>query len=144
MREWGQHAIGELSERDLLIAGAALYAGEGAKGDRRVSFANTNPRMIALFLTWMRRFFAIDETRLRARLYLHKGLDLEADMAHWVDVTDIPRAQFGLPYRAEADPTIRRSKHSMGCLTVSYASARTHRAIIGLMEALLPCPGFPG
>ncbi|HEY2332260.1 MAG TPA: hypothetical protein VGH94_10100, partial [Acidimicrobiales bacterium] len=144
LREWGREAVGDLSERDLLIAGAALYAGEGAKGDRKVSFANTNPRMVALHLTWLRHFFAIDESRLRARLYLHQGLDLEAAMEHWIDVTGIPGAQFGRPYRAEADPSIRRSKHPMGCLTVSYASARTHRAIMGLMDALLACPGFPG
>jgi IS30 family transposase len=29
----GIDRIGQLSDRDLLIAGAALYAGEGAKGD---------------------------------------------------------------------------------------------------------------
>ena len=41
--------IGRLSERELLVAGTALNAGEGAKGDGRVKFANSDPRMVALF-----------------------------------------------------------------------------------------------
>lgn len=34
--------------------------------------------MVALFLTWFRRFFVVDEARLKLRLYLHEGLDLGA------------------------------------------------------------------
>src|SRR4051812_44733838 len=39
-QEWGTRLVGVLSERDLLIAGAALYAGEGAKTDGKVVFTN--------------------------------------------------------------------------------------------------------
>jgi hypothetical protein len=53
----GAERIGALSERDLLVAGTALYAGEGAKGDGAVIFANTDPRMVALFLRYLRTFF---------------------------------------------------------------------------------------
>ena len=45
------------SERDLFVAGIALYAGEGRKTDGGVGFANSDPRMIALFLPWLRTFF---------------------------------------------------------------------------------------
>jgi len=46
----GRARIGILSERDLLIAGAALYAGEGTKADGIVAFANSDPAMVAFFL----------------------------------------------------------------------------------------------
>ena len=59
--------IGDLTDRDLLIAGTALYAGEGAKTDGSVLFANSDPRMVALFLRFLRRFFDVDESRLRLR-----------------------------------------------------------------------------
>ena len=49
----GRERIGRLSERDLLIAGVALYAGEGSKRDGLVSLANSGPRMIALFCAWL-------------------------------------------------------------------------------------------
>ena len=110
----GRERIGELSDRDLLIAGAALYAGEGAKTNGKVSFANSDARMVSLFLIWLRTFFDPPEHRLRARVYLHQGLDLEAATRYWSDVTGIPATQFHRPYRAQADASIRRSKHPMG------------------------------
>ena len=135
----GRERIGELSARDLLIAGTALYAGEGGKTDGEVRFANSDPRMIALFCLWLRRFFDIDESRLRVRLYLHDGLDLEEASRFWSELTAIPLSQFGKPYRAVPDPSIRRAKHRRGCPGISYSCSRTHRAVMGLVHGLLSC-----
>lgn len=144
MNAWGAERLGSLGEQAFLAAGAALYAGEGAKRDRRVSFANSDPAMIAFFLAWLRRFFAIDEARLRLRLYLHEGLDLAAANEHWRAVTGIPLEQFGKPYRAEPDVGIRANKHEFGCATVSYSCSSTHRAVMGLCRALLSSTAYSG
>lgn len=133
----GREVVGEIDDRDLLIAGVMLYAGEGAKSDGAVKLANTDPRMIELFCRWLRRFFDVDESRLRVRLYLHEGLDLDVATAYWSELTRIPPGQFGKPWRATPDPSIRRSKHPMGCATVSYSCSWTHRQVIGLIDALL-------
>lgn len=69
----GRERIGRLSDHAFLAAGAALYAGEGAKGGYEVNFANTDPAMIAFHCAWLRRFFDIDESRLRVRVYLHEA-----------------------------------------------------------------------
>jgi transcriptional regulator with XRE-family HTH domain len=141
----GRDRIGQLSDRDLLIAGTALYAGEGGKTDGEVRFSNSDPRMVALFCRWLRHFFDVDESRLRVRLYLHQGLDIEVATRFWSVVTGIPRAQFGKPYRAVPDPSIRKAKHPMGCPGVSYTCSRTHRAVMGLVGALLSSAGsLPG
>lgn len=136
-RREGALTIGELSHRDLMIAGVALYAGEGFKTGAAVGLANCDARMIALFLSWFRRFFATDEQRFRVRLYLHEGLDLEAATAFWSDLTQVPPSQFGKPYRAADDPTRRRSKHIYGCPSVRYSSASHLRSVLGLVDALL-------
>lgn len=81
--EEGRRRVGTLSDRDLLVTGAALYAGEGAKRDGMVAFSNSDPRMVSLFCRWLRHFFEVDESRLRVRLYLHEGLDLDAATLHW-------------------------------------------------------------
>jgi hypothetical protein len=144
LQEEGRLRIGRLSEREFLVAGAALYAGEGAKGDGALRFANSDPRMIFFFCCWLRRFFEIDESRLRVRLYLHQGLDLAASVAYWSSVTEIPASQFGMPYRAVPDPSIRHAKHVHGCATVSYSCSATHRSIMGLVNALLSSTAHPG
>ena len=142
--EEGRERIGRLSEREFLVAGVALYAGEGSKTDGCVRFANSDPRMIYFYCCWLRRFFTVDESRLRVHLYLHEGLDLASAIAHWSAVTAIPPSQFGKPYRAVPDPSIRHTKHVHGCATVSYSCSATHRSIMGLVNALLSGSALPG
>jgi hypothetical protein len=140
----GSQRIGALSDQAFLAAGAALYAGEGAKRDGKVSFANTNTEMMAFFCAWLRRFFEIDESRLRVRVYLHEGLDLDAAEESWSAVTGVPRSQFNRPYRATPDPSIRLNKHEYGCGYLDYHCSRTHREIMGLVRALLISDAIPG
>jgi hypothetical protein len=140
----GLSRIGTLSEDAFFAAGIALYAGEGAKTDGNVRFANTDPTMVRFYMAWLRRFFAPDESRLRVCVYLHEGLDIDAAEAFWSEVTEVPRAQFGKPYRAKADPSIRRNKHEHGCVYVNLACATTHRTVMGLVRALLSSEAIPG
>ena len=53
-------------------------------------------------------------------------------------------SQFRAPYRAVADPSIRRNKHEFGCVYVSYSCTTTHRRIMGLVRALLSSDAIPG
>jgi len=141
----GRARIGSLSEREFLVAGAALYAGEGSKRNGSVAFANSDPRMVVVFCAWLRHFFEVDEERLRLALYLHEGLDLEGAIAYWSELTKIPQCQFTKPYRAVPDPSIRQARHIYGCISVRYSCSRTHRAVMGLVQALLTCDlGLPG
>ena len=137
LNERGIERLGQLSEQAFLAAGAALYAGEGAKTDGGVGFANSDAAMVAFFCRWLRRFFDVDESRLRVRLYLHEGLDLEGATRHWSRVTGIPASQFTTPYRAVPDEGYRAAKHVYGCGTVTYSCSRTHREVMGLVRALL-------
>ena len=144
LNELGARRIGKLSEDAFLVAGVALYAGEGSKSDGKVVFANTDAQMIAFFCAWLRRFFDVDESRLRVSVYLHEGLDLDAAEEHWSAVTGVPRTQFRAPYRAAANATIRTTKHQFGCAYVVYACSTTHRTIMGLIRALLSSQAIPG
>ena len=136
--------IGTLTDAAFFAAGIALYAGEGSKTDGSVRFANTDPSMVRFFCAWFRQFFEFDESRLRVRVYLHDGLDLEAAEAFWSQVTRIPRGQFRKAYRAVPDPTIRRNKHEHGCVYVELYCSKTHRRIMGLVRALLDSQAIPG
>jgi hypothetical protein len=142
--ETGQRRVGDLTEREFLFAGAALYAGEGAKADKTVMFANSDPALIAFFTRWLRHFFEVDESRLRLRLYLHEGLDLAAAIDFWTSLTRIPASQLHKPYRAVPDPTIRKAKHVFGCAGVVYNSTSIHREVMGIVRALLSCDRLPG
>jgi len=144
-RTEAERFIGRLSERDLEMFCLALYAGEGAKQDGRgLVFANSDARLIAIFLHWLRSSFEIDEAKFRMRLYLHEGLDLDGALRHWIRVSGIPRRQFNKPYRAVADATRRTNKHANGCATVVYHCALTHRRVMARIEAISSRFDLPG
>lgn len=67
----------------------------GFKRDGVVGMANTDPACLELFVTWLRRCFGIDETRLRVRLYLHEDLDIEAAQAYWSSALGVPTTSSG-------------------------------------------------
>lgn len=140
----GRARIGTLSDDAFLAAGIALYAGEGSKTDGGLRFANTDATMVRFYCAWLRRFFQPDETRLRVRVYLHEGLDIDAAERHWSEVTGVPLEQFRKPYRAKADPSIRRNKHEFGCVYVDYYCSTSHRRVMGLVRALLSSDAIPG
>jgi predicted transcriptional regulator len=144
MNAEGIERVGTLSDTAFFAAGIALYAGEGSKRDGGLRFANSDPSMIRFFCCWFRRFFTVDEARLRARVYLHEGLDLDAAQVHWSEISGIPLDQFGKAYRAVPDPSIRTAKHVFGCFYVDYSCSRTHRQIMGLVRALLSSDAIPG
>jgi hypothetical protein len=136
--------ISALSDDGYFAAGLALYAGEGSKTDGAVQFANTDPALMGFFCTWLRRNFDIDESRLRVRVYLHAGLDLDAAEAHWSRVTHVPRIPFRTAYRPEARHGVRYTKHEFGCAYVCYPCSRTHREIMALIRALVSSEPIPG
>jgi transcriptional regulator with XRE-family HTH domain len=140
----GIDAIGTMTDREFFVFGLALYAGEGSKTPGELRFANSDPRMILAYITWLRRFFEVNEARLRLRLYLHADLDVDAAVAHWSSLTGIPPEQFTTPYRAVPDPTIRRTRHVNGCVSVAYCCTTIHRRVMGLIAAVLSPCSFPG
>ncbi|MEZ5167329.1 MAG: hypothetical protein R2695_12895 [Acidimicrobiales bacterium] len=136
----GIERFAHAGEGDFFAAGLGLYAGDGAKRGAEVHFANSNPDLIRFFCAWLRRFYQVDESRLRVGLYLHADLDLGAANDHWVQVTGIPVHQFNKPYRAVVDPTMRLNRHTFGCCHVRYSCTRTLRRILGMMEGLVLLP----
>jgi hypothetical protein len=144
LNEMARMQVGTLSDEAFFSAGIALYAGEGSKTDGSIVFANSDPSMMRFFCAWLRRFFEVDESRLRMRVYLHQGLDLNSAEEHWAEVTGVPRSQFGKAYRAVPDPSIRNNKHEFGCAYFCYGCSRTHRAVMGLVRALLSSEAIPG
>jgi hypothetical protein len=95
------------------------------------------------FVAWLRRYFEIDESRLRVRLYLHDDLDEDLATCCWSDTLNVPTGQFQRPHRAPRRAGAE-SKHPMGCATVIYSCAATHRRVMALVEAITSWVAVPG
>jgi transposase len=137
--------IGELSDREILIAGAIAYWCEGSKNkphrnSNRVIFINSDPGLIRLFL----RFLAVagvTPDRLICRVHIHESADVEGARLFWQEMTGLPEDQFREPTLKRHNPkTVRKNtgEDYRGCLIVSVRrSVRLYRQIEGWASAAM-------
>lgn len=127
-----------LSEKEerLRIAGTMLYLAEGAKRGSIVDFTNSDPRLIATFLAFLRQICGISEVRLRAHLYAYADQDIEQLLCFWSAHTQIPRQQFIKPYVRPLTPNLSCRKMSRGLLHVRYSDRRLLQLIARWGEEL--------
>lgn len=100
-----------------------LYWAEGAKSRGCVNFANTSPELSLLFITLLRRCYAIDESKLRIRLHLHNYHPIAETRNYWSDLLNIPVSQFGKIYIKKRINSGKRSrKNFYGICFIRYHS----------------------
>lgn len=85
--------VGDLSDRDLFMAGVALYWAEGQKSkpyQRRESviFVNSDPGVIHVFLAWL-DLLDVARERLRFRVMIHETADVAAAEQYWADCVGV-------------------------------------------------------
>ncbi len=123
-------------EERLRVAGTMLYLAEGAKRGDIVDFTNSDPRLITVFLGFLRRICGVSEARLRAALYAYADQDLEQLHKFWSEHTKIPLSQFIKPYVRPLTPNVSRRKMSVGLLHVRYSDRRLLQLICGWGEEI--------
>jgi transcriptional regulator with XRE-family HTH domain len=135
--------IGNLTARELLIAGAIAYWCEGSKTKPqrridRVIFMNSDPSLIRFFLRFLDTT-GTPRTDLRFRVYIHENADVEAAQRFWMEVTEASLDRFFRPTLKRHNPkTVRKNvgDHYHGCLRIDvYRSADLYRKIAGWAAA---------
>jgi len=136
--------IGELSERELLIAGAVAYWAEGGKAKpwrptEHVVFINSDPGMITLFLAYLRAV-GVTPDRLRLRISIHESADVEAASRYWSALLGVPVDRFQRPTLKRHVATTQRKnvgEDYHGCLVIGVLkSAGLYRRIEGTRWAV--------
>jgi hypothetical protein len=89
-----------LTESEVILETAALmlYFGEGAKTGTRVDLANSDPKMMKIFMMFLRNVCQIDQSKLRFYLYCFADQDVEKIIRFWTDQLGIDRSSFTKPY----------------------------------------------
>lgn len=111
-------------EEKLRIAGIMLYWAEGNKQENTVDLANSDPKMIKIFLNSLREICQVDEKRLRAFVYCYANQNTEKLESFWSKITKIPRSQFQKTYvRKDYSPT-KKGKMKHGLVHIRYNDQR--------------------
>lgn len=137
--------IGPLSDRDLFLAGVALYWAEGAKDkpyQRRenVLFVNSDPGVITLYLAWL-DLLGVERDRLRYRVMIHMTADVEGAKRYWADLVGVDVSTFQKTTIKKHNPTTVRKNVGdtyRGCLVVRVSQgAELYRRIEGWWTGMI-------
>lgn len=96
--EWALFSIQE--KETAKIALAMLYLGEGKKQGGSISFGNSNPETITLFIGLLRSVYSIDEKKFRLTVQCRADQSDLKLKRYWSELTHIPINQC---YRTQVD-----------------------------------------
>jgi len=140
--------IGDMTDREILIAGAIAYWCEGTKNKPhrradRVVFINSDPVLIGFFLKFLYTAGIAPET-LVFRVYIHETADVEAAQRFWLDATDAQPSQFRRTVLKHHNPKTARKNVAagyLGCLRIDVRrSSDLYRKIEGWAAAAMSGP----
>ncbi len=99
---------------------ALIYYCEGVKGvDTLVTFINSDPTLISIFLFLFRKAFIIDEKKFRVLMHLHEYHKESIQKNFWSKITKIPENQFYKTYWKQNEGK-RIRKDYQGCVSIRY------------------------
>jgi hypothetical protein len=138
--------VGQLSDRELLLVGAAIYWSEGTKAkpwrpnDWRMTFTNTDVGLTLLYLRFM-EVVGLNRSDLTYRLSIHEDADVEAARKWWRDQLGLaPETPMPVSLKRH-NPFPRRhnsGEHYHGCVVVRLLrSKRVYWRIEGIMKGLI-------
>jgi transcriptional regulator with XRE-family HTH domain len=97
-QKWAKMTIKDLSVRDKLIAGIALYWAEGSKAKSTTGFifVNSDPKMIKFMFDWLINIIHLPKNDIVVGLAINQihQYRLEEVLNFWSDLLDLPRSQF--------------------------------------------------
>lgn len=125
-----------LLKNDLKIVCALLYWCEGGKTEKsKLSFINSDPKLVKYFIDTFRKAFNIDEKRFRALIHIHNYHSIKKQIDFWSKITKIPKSQFTKPYR-KANTKKRQKKNYQGCVSVRYYGREVRQEMLFLIKEI--------
>ncbi len=141
--------IGKLSKRDLMLIGVALYWGEGYKklvvrgGKKRtwhnISFSNTDPGMIRIYIKFLNDILDISTENVKARMRLFEHINESRALNYWIKSTGLLKSNFQKTTYAVSISSQRRlpfNRLPYGTLCVEVANTNKFHRILGLIEGM--------
>jgi len=135
------------TKRELSIMGVILHSCEGTRlrRDKRrkdnayywvIEFTNSNPKLVKLFLIFLRKIIKIDELKLKGQLFIYDDLDKPELEKMWSKETGIPLNNFNKTIVLKA----KNSKYKLnpnGTFKVRYHSKEAYQRLDLLVNQVL-------
>lgn len=141
--------ITTLDKKELRLVGITLYWAEGYKrpivrnGKERtnhvVSLANSDPKLISIFLRFLREICAVPEEKITANIRSYEHLKEERIIKFWQEITKLPRKNFdkvyyGISKSSEGKKPFNRLPY--GTISIRVNNTNLFHKIMGWIEGL--------
>lgn len=117
---------------------ATLYWAEGAKHKHvsGLNFVNTDPKLLLLYITLLRKCYKINESKFRIRLHIHYYHKIKKVKKFWSKTLNVPLSQFNKSYIKKRSVTKRFRKNFSGICFVKYLDSNLRRELMELNNQL--------
>lgn len=108
--------IAQLSKKELLLIGTALYWAEGANRElaqsyQIVSFTNSDPKMVKIFMRYLREVLLVSDSKIKPGVIIYPNLDPESVRRFWARITNLPKQKFWITVSISKASKLKRSAH---------------------------------
>lgn len=136
--------VGKINPRELKLIGAALYWAEGGKQketnvSQRVSLSNSDPRMIKLFLIWLKEICKISTQDIKLDLFIHESGNVERAKKFWSNSLKIEEEKFKVyfkKHKVTKRKNVGNTYHGLVRVNVKK-STNLNRKITGWIKGLI-------
>jgi len=149
IRKKAQQEINKLTKRDLLILGASLYWAEGYKKPitingqiktfHPISFANSDPYLIQLFLRFIREICQVPENKIKIQIMGYKHQNPKYLKDYWKKVTKLKEKNFNQIYFGVSKSSLGKKPFNnlqFGTIQVRINNTNLYNKIMGWIESL--------
>lgn len=127
----------DISDQQLLLSGLSLYWAEGSKVNKfAVDFANSNEKMLLIFLRMLRHIYVVDEGKLRVYIYCFANQNSTKLIKYWSSKFGIPEKQFSKPYIRSDFKIGKIGKMPNGLVHVRYYDVKLLRQILSDIDII--------
>lgn len=94
----------KLDTHNLWLAGVMLYWAEGSKEKshnigQQTIFNNSDPKMIKLFVKWLKEIIGVSQEDLIFEIYIHKTGDVKKALDWWSNVVSCEKEKFKVYFK---------------------------------------------
>lgn len=124
-----------LTEDQTRFLVALLYGCEGAKypATNIVSFVNSDPNLIRVFIMLFRKSFDLDEKKFRVHLQIHQYHNIATLINYWSKLLNVPIEKFLKPTITSPRGKMRRQNY-LGTCSLRYIDNKIQLRLLGIFE----------
>ncbi len=140
-RKDGAARVGNITHRDLLISGVALYWGEGSKSERTnkykvLGFSNSDPEMIRVFLRFVREILEVHDQKIYAAIHMYEREKVKQTRAFWASCTGLSESRFKVSYQVSRAGKGIRNTLPYGTLNLRVNNRIVFHHVMGMIEGM--------